>query len=183
MGLHRPLGHLKHKLWSKERPRVKLVVWLPITKSQESTWFPCVQGACNIPLKSSQQRLKLCFRPHRHWRSSHEVMGPQSRGSPSCGNFRTPTWEFRDKMPLDVAPVKRHIEYYKGEGDGFPQVRAVVSLVSPNCSWLVLAPKVFQLYTNHLVLILSRFVWVSEACQFFLVPSRNFNMPLYPSKV
>jgi hypothetical protein len=86
-------------------------------------------------------------------------------------------------MPLDVAPVKRQIEYYKGEGGGFPQVRAVVSLVSPSCSWFVLAPKVLQLYTNHLVLVLCRFVWVSEACQFFLVPSRSFNTPLYPSKV
>jgi hypothetical protein len=37
----------------------------------------------------------------------------------------------------------RGIEYtIKGEGGGFPQVRAVVSLVSSNCPWLVLAPKV-----------------------------------------
>jgi hypothetical protein len=61
-------------------------------------------------------------------------------------------------MPLDVAPVKRHIEYYKGEGDGFPQVQAVVSLVNPSCPWLVLAPKVLKLYTNHLVLVLCRFM-------------------------
>ncbi len=54
---------------------------------------------------------------------------------------------------------------------------AVVSLVSPNCPWLV------QLCTNHFVLVLCRSVWVSEACQFFLVPSRNSNTPLYPSKV
>jgi hypothetical protein len=26
MGSHDPFGHLKHKLWSKEGPRVKLVV-------------------------------------------------------------------------------------------------------------------------------------------------------------
>jgi hypothetical protein len=29
MGSHDPFGHLQHKLWAKERPRVKLVVWLP----------------------------------------------------------------------------------------------------------------------------------------------------------
>jgi hypothetical protein len=28
--------------------------------------------------------------------------------------------------------MARHRVYYKGEGDGFPQVRAVVSLVSPS---------------------------------------------------
>jgi hypothetical protein len=46
-----------------------------------------------------------------------------------------------------------------------------------------LAPKVLKLCTNHLVLVLCKPVWVSEACQFFLVPSRSFSMPLYPSKV
>ncbi len=30
---------------------------------------------------------------------------------------------------------------------------------------------------------LCRSVWVVEACQFFLVPSRSSNMPLYPSKM
>jgi hypothetical protein len=42
MGSHDPFGHLKHKLWPKERPRVKLSIWLLTTKSQESPWFPCV---------------------------------------------------------------------------------------------------------------------------------------------
>jgi hypothetical protein len=83
---------------------------------------------------------------------------------------------------LDVSPVERCKVYYKGEG-GFPQVHAMVSFVSPSCPWLVLAPKVLQLHTNHLVLVLCRLVWVSEPCQFFLVPSRRSSMPLYPFKV
>jgi hypothetical protein len=28
--------------------------------------------------------------------------------------------------------MERHKVYYKGEGGGFPQIRAMVSLVSPN---------------------------------------------------
>jgi hypothetical protein len=36
----------------------------------------------------------------------------------------------KTKCHLDVAPVERHKVYYKGEGGGFPQVRAEVSLVS-----------------------------------------------------
>ncbi len=71
----------------------------------------------------------------------------------------------------------------RGEGGGFPQVRAVVNLMSSSCPWLVLAPKVLQLCINHLVLVLCRFVWVVEACQFFLVPSRSSSTPFYPSKV
>jgi hypothetical protein len=35
------------------------------------------------------------------------------------------------KCHLDVAPVERHRVYYKGEGGGFPQVQAMVNLVSP----------------------------------------------------
>ncbi len=34
------------------------------------------------------------------------------------------------KCHLDVAPMERHKVYYKGEGGGFPQVWAVVSLMS-----------------------------------------------------
>jgi hypothetical protein len=52
----------------------------------------------------------------------------------------------------------------------------------PCCPWLVLAPKVLQLCTNHFVWVLCRPVWVSEACQLFRVPSRNSNTPFYPSK-
>jgi len=72
--------------------------------------------------------------------------------------------------------------YYKGEGGGFPQVRAMVSLVCPCYPWLVLAPKVLQLCTNHLVRVVCRPMWVNEACELFLVPSRSSNTPLYPSK-
>jgi hypothetical protein len=87
------------------------------------------------------------------------------------------------KSHLDVAPVEKRRVYYKGEGDGFPQVWAVVSLVCPGCPCLVLAPKVLQLCSNHLVLVLCRSVWVNKACHIFLVPSRSSNTPLYPSIV
>jgi hypothetical protein len=40
------------------------------------------------------------------------------------------------KSHLDVVSAERRREYYKGEGGGFPQVRAVVSLVCPCCPWL-----------------------------------------------
>jgi hypothetical protein len=107
-------------------------------------------------------------------RSAHKVMGLQNHGSPKTKSY------------LDVGPMGSHKIYYKGEGGGFSQVWAVVNLVnlvSPSCMWLVFAPKVLQQYTNHLVLLLRMHVWVSEACQFFLVSSRSSNTPFYPSKV
>jgi len=52
-------------------------------------------------------------------------MGPQSHESPNFGTFET-------KCHLDVGLVEKHRVYYKGEGGGFSQVQAIVSLVSPN---------------------------------------------------
>jgi len=52
----------------------------------------------------------------------------------------------RTKNHLNVGVVERHKEYYMGEGGGFPWVRAVMSLMSPELpvAWLVLALKVLQ---------------------------------------
>jgi hypothetical protein len=155
MGSNCSFGHLKQKLWPKEGSGVKLAVWLPTTKSREST-------------------------------SSQSEVCTQSYGAPK--SWESQPWRFRDshlgvlgqKNHLDVGLVERCKVYYKGEGGGFPQVRAVVSLVCPCCMWFVLAPKVLQLCTNHLVLVLCRSTWVNEACQLFLVPSRSSSTPLYP---
>jgi len=112
-----------------------------------------------------------------------KLWAPKVVGVPNVGILGLPLGSPGTKCHLNVGLVERHIVYYKGEGDGFPQVRATVSLVSSGCMWLVLALKVFQLCTNHFVLVLCKLVWISEACQFFLVPSRSSRMPLYPSKV
>ncbi len=134
-------------------------------------------------MKSSRQGIQLCFRPHCNQRSAHQVMHLQSHGVPIVGILGLPFGSPRTKNHLDVGPMERCKVYYKGEGGGFPHVRAVVSLVCSNCSWFVLAPKVLQLCTNHPVLDLCMFTWIIEACQFFLVPSRSSSTPLYPSKM
>jgi hypothetical protein len=87
MASHEPFGHIQHKLWSKEGPGVKLVVWLPTTKSWESTQPQCVQLECDTPLESSQGELQVCFRPHPNWRSELGVMSSQSPGSPNQDSF------------------------------------------------------------------------------------------------
>jgi len=45
---------------------------------------------------------------------------------------RLPLGSAGTKCHLDVGLVERHKVYYKGESGGFPQVRVVMSLVSPN---------------------------------------------------
>jgi len=44
------------------------------------------------------------------------------------------------KNHSNVGAMGRHIEYYMGEGGGFPRVRAMVSLVSPEL--LVACPNI-----------------------------------------
>jgi hypothetical protein len=65
-----------------------------------------------------------------------------------------------------LCPVERPRVYYKGEGGGFPQVWAVMSLVCPCCPWLILAPKVLQLCTNHFVRVVCRPVLVNKLVNF-----------------
>jgi hypothetical protein len=51
---------------------------------------------------------------------------------PTLGISGLPFGSPETKCHLDVGLVERHKLYYKGEGGGFPQVRAVVNLVSPS---------------------------------------------------
>jgi len=83
---------------------------------------------------------------------------PKVARVPTLAISRLPLGSPKTKSHLDVGPVERCRVYYKGEGGGFPQVRAVVNLVCRCCPWFVLAPKVLQLCTNHLMLVLCRSV-------------------------
>jgi hypothetical protein len=132
MCFYDPFGYLKHKLWPKEGSGIKLLIWLPTTKSQESPQLIYVQVACHIPLESSRWGLQLCFRPHLNQRFAKEVMGIQSCKSPNFGKFRdSQLGSLGTKWHLGVGPVTRQKKYYKGEGGGFPQIRVVMNLVSP----------------------------------------------------
>jgi hypothetical protein len=55
------------------------------------------------------------------------------------------------KWHLGVGLVSKHKVYYKGEGGGFPQVRAVLNFVSPSLPVARPNTKVLQLCTNQLV--------------------------------
>jgi hypothetical protein len=168
MGSHCSFRHLKHKLWPKEGLGVELPgvcqFWFPTTKSRESTRNTWLQTTCDIPLESSRRELQLCFRPHFEV-CSQSYGASKSRESRRVG-FRDSRAGVpgvpREKSHLDVGPVESHRVYYKGEGGGFPQVRAVVNLVCSCCPWLIPAPKVLQLCTNHFVWVVCRPVWVNK---------------------
>jgi len=67
---------------------------------------------------------------------------PKVAKDPTLKISRLSLWNPKTKSHLDVGPMGNHKVYYKEEGDGFPQIWAVMNLVSLSCPWLVLAPKV-----------------------------------------
>jgi len=77
-----------------------------------------------------------------------KLWGPKVARVQTLGISELPFRSTRTKCHLDVGLAKKHKVYYKGEGGGFPQVRAVVSLMSS--SLLVACPstKVLQLCIN-----------------------------------
>jgi len=111
-------------------------------------------------------------------------MGFQIYKNPNSKNLGLPLWNPRTKWHLDASPMGRHREYYKGEGDGFPEVGAGVSLVSSCYPKFIRAPKAFQPHINQLVLWFVQ-VHVNNwfSLSLLLVPSRNSNTPLYPQNV
>jgi hypothetical protein len=104
MGSHDPFGYLQRKLWQKARSRIKLVVWLPTTKSRESTRLPYGQMECDTMLESSRWKLQLCFRPRPNQKSEQEIMAPQSCGSPTLAISRLPFGSPRTKRPFGCGP-------------------------------------------------------------------------------
>jgi len=60
-------------------------------------------------------------------------MVPKVEGVPTLAISGLPLGSPGTKCHLDVGLMERHKVYYKGEGGGFPQVQAVVNLVSLNC--------------------------------------------------
>jgi len=152
MGLHDPFVYLKHKLWPKEGSRVKLPIWLPTTKIQEWPWLTYVQEACHIWLENSQQGLQLCFKPRFNWRSSKEIMGLQSCGSPNFENFRTLNLRIPRQNDIWVqAPWLGTENTIRGKVVASSESGPWWVLWVCVCPWLVHAPKMLQLCTNRLV--------------------------------
>jgi hypothetical protein len=146
MASHWPFGHLQPKLWAKEGPGVKLAVWLPTTKNRESTSSQNPIWECDKSLERSRLGLQLWFRPRCDPTLHSGVMSSQSPGTPTgtiSRQFRDSNLGVPGKSHLDVASAESCREYYKGEGGGFPRVRAVVSQVSPNARGLSQHPRVF----------------------------------------
>jgi hypothetical protein len=141
MALHCSFGHLQPKLWAKEGPGVKLAVWLPTTKSQESTSSRDPILECNKVLERSRWGLQLRFRPRCDRTLQSGVMSSQSLGTPtrtiSGLHFGSP----KKKSHLDVASAASHKEYYMGGRWWLPPSSGRGESCVSKCPWLVPTPK------------------------------------------
>jgi hypothetical protein len=145
MASHWPFGHLQLKLWAKEGSGDKLAVWLPTTKSRESTSSRRRLEECNMALESSQRELWLWFKTHPDPSLERGAMAVQSSGSPA-GTLSGLHFKSPNKMcHSDVAPATNRRKYYMGEGGGFPRIRVVVSLVCPSARGKSQHPRVSRM--------------------------------------
>jgi len=144
MASHWSFGHLQPKLWVKEGPGVKLAVWLPTTKSRESTSSQCLQMECNGAMESSWGELQLWFRPHSNRRSEPGVLSVQSPGSLTRDNFGTPPWESWENVPFGCSSREELQRILYGGRWWLPPSPGRDESSVSKCSWFVPTPKGFS---------------------------------------
>jgi hypothetical protein len=138
---HGSFGDLQPKLWAKEGPGAKLTIWLPTTKSRESTSSWPSNRECNIALERSRRGLQLWFRPHCDQTLQSGVMSAQSCGTPFETISGLQLGSPGKKEPFACSPrgaLQRIL--YGGRWWHRPSPGRGESCVS-KCPWLVLTPK------------------------------------------
>ncbi len=142
MGSHCVFGHLKHKSWSKER----LGDSRPLKVRNWPNFLMCKQCATYC-WKAFDEGYNIALDRILIGGLHAKLCAPKVTGAPTMGISRLPLGNLETKSHLDVAPVERCREYYKGEGGGFPEVRAVASLAS--LKLLVIRPNTKSVQTMH----------------------------------
>jgi hypothetical protein len=146
MASHWSFGHLQPKLWAKEGPGVKLAVWLPTTKSRESTSFRPPNWEFDTSLERSRRGLQVWFRPRRDQTSQSGVMSSQSPGTPPgtvSGQFRDSNPRVPGKSDIRAWVPRSVTEYTIGSKVvAYSQVRAMVCLVVQSAHGLSQHPRV-----------------------------------------
>jgi len=175
MGLYNPFGYLKHKLWLKKGLGVNwqfdsrpLKVW---NRPNLLAWrwhaiyrWKILDNGYNFALNLTSIR------------GLHRKLWTSKFGVPILRISGLLTWESQDKMTLGIGLVARHKEDYKGEGDGFPQVRVVMSLMS---LCLLVHQKCSNYALTNLLFGLCRPVWIID--RLVTCPSPHPKAPARPS--
>jgi hypothetical protein len=136
---------------AKRRAGVKLPIWLPTIKSWNHLDFVACRWRATYRWKALDKGYNLALNLTSIKGLHTKLWAPKVADILTLGIPRLPLGSPKTKWHLGVNPMARQRVYYKGEGVGFPQVRAVVSLVSPCLPVARPCTKMLQLCTNQLV--------------------------------
>jgi hypothetical protein len=112
---------------------------------------------CHILSKRPQQGLQLYFKLHLNQRSAHKVMGFQSCRSPKVREFQGSNLGIVGQNDIWVlVPWLEIKNIIRGKVVASPKSKPWWVLWVRVCSCLICAPKVFQLCTNQLVILVAQ---------------------------
>ncbi len=125
MSSHYPFAYLKHKLLQKEMSICQFDSWLLKVRNHPNflacRW--CATYRCKAIDKGYHFVLNLTFIKILHTKL-WKIPKIRTLTIFQLGNPET-------KWHLGVGLMAKHKEYYKEEGDGFPQVWAMVNIMNP----------------------------------------------------
>jgi hypothetical protein len=175
---HDPFGHLKHKLWPKERSGVKLAVWFRPLKVKNRPDFLMCKWRATYHWKALKKGYNFALDLISIGGLHIKLWGPKVMGIPILGFWDS---QISRQNTIWMWASWRGTKYtIKGKVVASPKSRPWWVLWVRVWPWFVLAPKVLQLCINQFIMVLCRFVWVIKCLSFFLVPSQNSSTPLYP---
>jgi hypothetical protein len=114
MGLHDPFGHLKHKLWPKEGPWVKLTIWFSTTKVRNCPNFLVCSWRATDCWKSFNEGCNFFSNLILIGGLHTKLWAPKIAEVPTLGISRFPLGNPKTKCHLGVSLIARHITYSKG---------------------------------------------------------------------
>ncbi len=129
------------QVMGKRRSGVKLAVWLPTTKSQESTSSRRLLEECDTSLESSRRKLQLWFRTRPDSSSGQGAVAVQSPRTPTQDNFETPFRESQQNVPFGCSLRGETQRILYGGRWWLPPSRGRGVSHGPKCPWLVPTPK------------------------------------------
>jgi len=130
MGSHDPFGYLKHKLWLKEGMGVKLSIDSRPLKIGNHPNFLACKWCATYHWKALDKDYKFSLDLTSIGGLHTKLWASKVTGVPILKILRLPLGSPGTKWHLGVGHVAKHWVYYKREGDGFLQVRDVMSHVN-----------------------------------------------------
>jgi hypothetical protein len=141
MGLHHPFGHLNTSYGQKKGRELNWQCDSRPLKVKNWPDFLACRWCATYCWKALIEKYNFASDLISIGGLHTKLWGSKVAGVLTLAILRFPLKSPGTKSHLDVGLVERHKVYYKGEGDGFPQVWVMVSFVSPSLPMVRLSTK------------------------------------------